>query len=84
MQQGLLDHRVETVLREAGTETEAAQERLAALPGTETNAGDQASTAANGIITSGQARGFSVVMAAPVGGRPRWPTAAPSRPSSST
>src|SRR3954462_6018440 len=61
VQQGLLDHRVETVVREAGTETQAAQDRLAAAPGTDTDANQQASDVAGGLITSGQARGFSVV-----------------------
>src|SRR6478752_9986114 len=43
VQQGLLDHRVETVLREAGNENQAAAERLRAAPGTDTNANQQAS-----------------------------------------
>jgi two-component system sensor histidine kinase MtrB len=66
VQQGLLDHRVETVLREAGNENQAAAERLGAAPGIDTNANQQASDV---LITpaynSGQARGFSVVMAGP-------------------
>jgi len=65
VQQGLLDHRLETVLREAATEEQAAQERLDALPGTDTNATQQAGDAANAIIDSGLARGFSAVMAGP-------------------
>jgi two-component system sensor histidine kinase MtrB len=69
VQQGLLDHRVETVLREVGTENQAAADRLRAAPGTDTNATQQASDVLMGpIFSSGQARGFSVVMAGP-GGR---------------
>jgi two-component system, OmpR family, sensor histidine kinase MtrB len=65
VQQGLLDHRVDTVVREAGTENQAAQERLAAVPGTDTDANAQANTVVNSIFSSGEARGFSVVMAGP-------------------
>src|SRR4051794_24275393 len=66
VQQGLLDHRVETVLREAGTETQGADERLAAAVGTDTDAIRQAKElVGNPIIDSGQARGFSAVMAGP-------------------
>jgi two-component system sensor histidine kinase MtrB len=65
VQQGLLDHRVETVVREVGTENQEAQDRLDALPGTDTNADAQARDQAGAIIDSGRARGFSVVMAGP-------------------
>jgi two-component system sensor histidine kinase MtrB len=66
VQQGLLDHRVETVLREADTETQAADDRLQAAVGTDTDATRQAQQlVAAPIITSGQARGFSVLMANP-------------------
>jgi len=66
VQQGLLDHRVETVLREAGTETQGADERLAAAVGTDTDAVRQAKElVGNPIIDSGQKRGFSAVMAGP-------------------
>ncbi len=66
VQQGLLDHRVETVLREAATENRAADDRLQAVVGTDTDANRQASQlVADPIIVSGQARGFSVVMAGP-------------------
>src|SRR3954453_14424268 len=65
VQQGLLDHRVETVVREVATENQAARDRLPARPGPDTEASRQAEELAGGIITSGQARGFSVVMAGP-------------------
>ena len=66
VQQGLLDHRVETVLREAGNENQAAADRLGAAPGIDTNANQQASQVLMApAYNSGQARGFSVVMAGP-------------------
>jgi two-component system sensor histidine kinase MtrB len=65
VQQGLVDHRVDTVVREVGTENQAADERLAAVPGTDTDASAQASDLFSSIFASGQARGFSVVMAGP-------------------
>jgi two-component system sensor histidine kinase MtrB len=65
VQQGLLDHRVQTVVREVGTENKAANDRLLAVPGTDTDAVGQARDVADAAIASGQARGFSVVMAGP-------------------
>ena len=65
VQQGLLDHRIETVVREVGTENKAANDRLLAVPGTDTDAVGQATDVADAAIASGQARGFSVVMAGP-------------------
>src|SRR4051812_38677212 len=65
VQQGLLDHRVDTVVREVATENQAANDRLAAFPGTETDASAQAHDLFSSIFSSGQARGFSVVMAGP-------------------
>ncbi len=65
VQQGLLDHRLDTVVREVGTENQAANDRLAAVPGTDTDAVGQARDVANAAIASGQARGFSVVVAGP-------------------
>jgi two-component system, OmpR family, sensor histidine kinase MtrB len=74
VQQGLLDHRVQTVLREASTENQAARARLDAVVGTDTDANGQArELVATPIISSGQARGFSVVMASP--GAPDTPLA---------
>ena len=64
VQQGLLDHRVETVLHEVGTENQAATDRLRAAPGLDTNGNDQAAGVLFApIFASGQARGFSIVMA---------------------
>jgi two-component system sensor histidine kinase MtrB len=65
VEQGLLDHRVETVVREVGTENKAANDRLAAIPFSDTDAVRQTGELANAIFTSGQARGFSVVIAGP-------------------
>ena len=64
VQQGLLDHRVETVLHEVGNENQAAADRLRAAPGIDTDANDQAKSVLFApIFVSSQARGFSVVMA---------------------
>jgi two-component system sensor histidine kinase MtrB len=65
VEQGLVDHRVETVVREVGNENQAAAERLAAVSGTDTDANAQAHDLFGSIFASGQARGFSVVMAGP-------------------
>ncbi len=74
VQQGLLDHRVETVLREVATEDQDANARLEAAVGTDTDANRQAQAlVANPIISSGEARGFSVIMASP--GSPGTPLA---------
>ena len=65
VEQGLVNHRVETVVREVGTENKAANDRLAAIPFSDTDAVRQAGELATAIFTSGQARGFSVVIAGP-------------------
>jgi two-component system sensor histidine kinase MtrB len=65
VEQGLTNHRVETVVREVGNENQAAAERLAAVSGTDTDANAQAHDLFGSIFASGQARGFSVVMAGP-------------------
>ncbi len=65
VEQGLTDHRVETVVREVNNENQAAAERLAAVSGTDTDASAQAHDLFGSIFASGQARGFSVVMAGP-------------------
>jgi two-component system, OmpR family, sensor histidine kinase MtrB len=68
VEQGLLDRRVEQVVREASNENEAARQSLLAVPGTDTNASDQARELFDPIFNSGLARGFSVVMAGPGSG----------------
>ena len=65
VEQGLVNHRVSTVVREVGTENKAANDRLAAIPFSDTDAVRQAGELASAIFTSGQARGFSVVIAGP-------------------
>ena len=65
VEQGLVNHRVSTVVREVGTENKAANDRLAAIPFSDTDAVRQAGELATAIFTSGQARGFSVVIAGP-------------------
>jgi two-component system sensor histidine kinase MtrB len=65
VQQGLLDHRVETVLHEVGTENQAAAARLKAA-GIDADANNQAAGVLFApIFDSGEARGFSAVMAGP-------------------
>ncbi len=63
---GLLDHRVTTVVDEAGGEVEDAEVRLTAAPGTDLDAQKQLRTLAEGVIARGESRGFSVVVAGPV------------------
>jgi two-component system sensor histidine kinase MtrB len=65
VEQGLVNHRVATVVREAGTENKAAHDRLAAIPFSDTDAARQTGELADSIVSSGQARGFSVVVAGP-------------------
>src|SRR6476620_2701587 len=65
VEQGLTEHRVVTVVREVGHENQAASERLPAVSGTDTDANAQAHDLFGSIFASGQARGFSVVMAGP-------------------
>jgi len=63
VEQGLLDRRVDAVLTEVGNENEQASKRLLAVPGTDTNAAEQAGDLLEPIDASGQVRGFTVVMA---------------------
>ena len=65
--QGLLDHRVDSVLSEVDTEIADAMTRLAAASGTETNAGKQQLELIDPIIERGTSRGYSVVLAGPEG-----------------
>jgi two-component system sensor histidine kinase MtrB len=64
---GLVDIRVEAVVAEANQETADAQQRLAAVPGTDFNTAQQLGQLVEPIIQRGQSRGFSVVLAGPVG-----------------
>ncbi|HEX3222138.1 MAG TPA: MtrAB system histidine kinase MtrB [Nocardioides sp.] len=63
VEHGLVDHRVDTVLLEVKNENDQAIARLEAVPGTDTDAQAQAMGLYRSIADSGQARGFSVVMA---------------------
>ena len=65
--QGLLDHRVDAVVAETGTEMRDAQERLAAASGVDVDAAGQRRELVTPIILRGLSRGFSVVLAGPVG-----------------
>jgi two-component system sensor histidine kinase MtrB len=65
---GLVDNRVDAVVAEANTETADALERLAAVPGTDFNTAQQLGQLVEPIIQRGESRGFSVVLAGPVGG----------------
>src|SRR6188472_2635952 len=63
VEQGLVDDRVSGVLNEVANENAQAKQRLEAVPGTDTDAARQAQELLNGLADSGNARGFSVVMA---------------------
>ncbi len=63
---GLLDHRVDTVVAEAAGETREAEVKLTAASGTEVDAARQLSDLAGPIIERGETRGYSVVVAGPV------------------
>jgi two-component system sensor histidine kinase MtrB len=63
IEQGLVDHRVESVLVEVGNENDQASRALAAVSGTDADADGQATDLYRGLADSGTARGFSVVMA---------------------
>lgn len=65
--EGLVDNRVTSVVAEAGNETAEAEKRLAAVPGTDYDITQQLGLLIEPIIERGQSRGFSVVLAGPVG-----------------
>jgi two-component system, OmpR family, sensor histidine kinase MtrB len=68
VEQGLVDHRVSSVLVEVGNENAQASQLIAAVPGTDTDADSQASQLFGELANSAKARGFSVVMAGPGAG----------------
>ncbi len=71
VEQGLVDHRVASVLADVSNETSQLRTGLRSAPGTETDASTQANNLVNPIITSGYARGFDVLLAGPgSGGEP--------------
>jgi two-component system sensor histidine kinase MtrB len=61
VEQGLVSRRVDTVLNEVASENSQADTRLKAIPGTDTDATEQARGLFQGLADSGAARGFSVV-----------------------
>jgi two-component system, OmpR family, sensor histidine kinase MtrB len=63
VEQGLLDRRVDAVLTEVGNENRQAAKQFRAVPGNETNAGQQATQLLGYLLNSGAVRGFTVVMA---------------------
>ena len=64
---GLLEQRVDAVVAEANNETTEARTRLAAAPGTDIDRSAQQRDLVDPIIQRGDTRGFSVVLAGPVG-----------------
>lgn len=66
-QTGLLRNRTEAVVGQVNNEMRAATERLDSADGTDSNAVKQQFDLIEPIIAGGQARGFSVVLAGPVG-----------------
>src|SRR4051812_37802013 len=65
IEQGLVDHRVAAVLTEVANEGRQASTALDSASPTDTDAEAQARDLVNSIVESGQARGFSVLMAGP-------------------
>jgi two-component system sensor histidine kinase MtrB len=65
--EGLLEHRVDAVVAEAGNETRDARTRLAAASGTDLDFSSQQRDLVEPIIARGETRGFGVVLAGPVG-----------------
>ncbi|MCD4525352.1 HAMP domain-containing histidine kinase [Nocardioides sp. cx-173] len=65
--EGLLEHRVESVLAESDASIEEARDRLEAASGTEVNASRQQRELADLIIARGETRGFRVVLGVPTG-----------------
>src|SRR4051812_49168164 len=63
---GLLDHRVATVVAEANNATAEARDRLEAASG-DADVASQKRELVDPIIQRGEARGFSVVLAGPTG-----------------
>ncbi|MBS2939034.1 HAMP domain-containing histidine kinase [Nocardioides sp. J2M5] len=64
---GLLDQRVDAVVAEAESETEAAREALAATSGLDADESRQQQDLVEPIIARGATRGFAVVLSPPVG-----------------
>ncbi|WP_227465453.1 MtrAB system histidine kinase MtrB [Nocardioides dongkuii] len=65
--EGLLEQRVDAVVAEADIERADAESRLASVPGTDVDASTQQADLVDPIIQRGQTRGFTVVLAGPLG-----------------
>ncbi len=65
--EGLLDHRIDAVLAEAGNETTDAENRLARAQGNDLDASRQRTDLISPMITRGNASGFSVLLSGPIG-----------------
>lgn len=64
---GLLENRVEAVVQEAESETEAARTALAFAPGLDVDESAQQQDLVEPIIARGATRGFAVVLSPPIG-----------------
>ena len=67
---GLVDNRVDIVTADAARETTEARDKLAAVVGTDDDTSRQLEQLIGPIILRGESRGFSVVLAGPVGDKP--------------
>ncbi|WP_244929520.1 MtrAB system histidine kinase MtrB [Nocardioides sp. W7] len=67
VREGLLEQRVDAVVAEANTERADAETRLGSVPGTDVDATAQQAELIDPIIQRGLTRGFSVVLAGPLG-----------------
>lgn len=65
--EGLLEQRVDAVVAEANTERADAETRLGSVPGTDVDATAQQAELIDPIIQRGLTRGFTVVLAGPLG-----------------
>ena len=66
---GLVQNRVDAVVRETANERADAEDRLEGVPGTNSDVATQLSDLVRPIIERGEARGFRVVLTGPVGTR---------------
>ena len=64
---GLLEHRVQAVVQEAESETQAAREALAATLGVDVDESRQQQDLVEPIINRGSTRGFAVILSPPIG-----------------
>jgi two-component system, OmpR family, sensor histidine kinase MtrB len=74
--EGLLKHRIDAALAEAGNETKDAEDRLARAQGNDLDASRQRTDLITPIITRGNASGFSVLLSGPIAAADTGPGAA--------